>query len=94
MGDQFSAFHAAECLSCLPAGSMLMSELDPRATYTVEEYLLHTILSAVAGKEIPYPWEGKKKGIEGIETESVPLDEFIDWYENTSWKEVDNWQVQ
>lgn len=31
-------------------------------------------------------------GIEGIETESVPLDQFRDWYENTEFKEVEGWQ--
>lgn len=94
LGTDFSAFHAAACLSCLPLGSSLLSAIDGRANYTYGEYLLHSIMSMLAGKEIPFPWDKKKTGIEGIETEAVPLDEFIDWYTNTSFKEVDEWRVQ
>lgn len=93
MGVEFSAFHAAECLSCLPAGSLTLAELDKRLTYGNVEYMLHAIMTGMAGKEIPFPWEKAKSGIDGVETESLPLDEFKDWYENTSWREVDNWQV-
>ena len=68
-----------------------MAALDERATYTRTEHMLHSIMGAMVGKAIPYPWE-KSGGIDGIETESVPLDEFREWYEQTKWKEVDEWQ--
>lgn len=31
-------------------------------------------------------------GIEGIQTESLPLDQFKDWYEGSKFKEVEGWQ--
>lgn len=93
MGEDFSAYHAAACLQCLPSGSMTLSAIDPRCSWTAAEYMLHGLLTALAGKELPYPWEAKKGGIDGIETEPLPLEEFKEWYENTSWKEVENWQV-
>lgn len=92
MGKEFSAFHAASCLSCLPLGSSLLSKIDERYSYTNTDYLLHGVMCALAGKEIPFPWD-KESGIDGIETEGLPLDQFINWYENTEWKEVDDWQA-
>lgn len=94
LGEDFSAFHAAECISCLPLGSALLSEIDSRASWAASDYMLHGIMQMLAGKEIPYPWTKKKSGIDGIETESLPIDKFKDWYENSKWKEVDSWQVQ
>lgn len=90
MGEEFSAFHAGACLSNLPLGSPLMAAIEPGCRWTQTDYLLHGLICMQAGKEIPFPWE-KKCGIEGIETESVTLDEFRDWYENTEWREVEEW---
>lgn len=70
-----------------------MSAIDERASWTASEYMLHGIMQMLAGKEIDYPWTKKKSGMDGIETESLPLDQFEDWYKNTQWKEVDDWQV-
>lgn len=92
LGVEFGAFHAASCLSCLPLGSSLLSKIEPRYSWTSLEYLIHGILCSLAGKEIPFPWE-KAGGIDGLETESLPLDQFKDWYENSTWKEVDDWQA-
>lgn len=94
IGEDFGAFHAAACLSCLPPGSALLREIDGRFAWTNGDFLLHGIAQMLAGKEIPYPWDNKKNvGIEGIDTEGLPLDEFQDWYMNNDWKEVDDWQV-
>lgn len=93
IGADFSAFHAAACLSCLPPGSALMLEIDERTAWATTDYLLHGIAQMLAGKEIPYPWDKKKSGIEGIEAEGLPLDEFQAWYGQNEWKEVDGWQV-
>lgn len=94
LGDEFSAFHAASCLANLPLGASLLSACEPRLQWTQTDYLLHGIMSIAAGKEIPFPWEGKKHGIEGIETESLPLDQFIEWYEKSNWKEVEEWHKE
>lgn len=94
LGADFDAFHAGACAICLPAGSSLFSAVDQRASWSSSDYMLHGILQALVGKEIPFPWSKKKSGIEGIETESLPLDEFIEWYENSNWKEVDGWHLQ
>ena len=90
-GVDFGAFHAGACLCNLPIGSATMAAIDERATYTRSEYMLHAIMCGLVGKAIPYPWE-KKRGIDGIETEAVPLDEFREWYEHTNWKEAGEWQ--
>lgn len=71
MGRDFSAFHAAECLSCLPYDSALL-----RAAIKASE-----------------PSEQSGRNGLGFETKSVPIDQFQDWYENTEWKEVEDWQV-
>lgn len=92
MGVEFSAFHAAACLSCLPLGASLLSAIDKRASWTHVDYMLHAIVQALAGKELPYPWE-KKNSLDGIETEGLPLDEFEEWYGSNNWEEVDNWRV-
>lgn len=83
MGFDFSAFHAAECAANLPLGSSLFVKLAGQQLTT--ENMVHALLVGIVGG-------GKQKGMDGIETESVPLDEFIDWYENTKWKEVEEWQ--
>lgn len=75
----------------LPMGSALMAAIDERATYSRCEYMLHAIMCGLVGKAIPYPWE-RKGGMDGIDTEAVPLEEFREWYEQTNWKEVDEWQ--
>lgn len=90
LGADFGAFHAGACLCNLPIGSSLMAAVDERATYTRTEYMLHAIMCGLVGKAIPYPWD-KQCGIDGIETEAVPLDEFREWYETTKWKEVEEW---
>lgn len=90
LGSDFGAFHAGACLCNLPIGSSLMAAVDERATYTRTEYMLHAIMCGLVGKAIPYPWD-KQCGIDGIETEAVPLDEFREWYETTKWKEVEEW---
>lgn len=94
MGEDFSAFHAGACLSNLPLGSALMGALEPACRWTQTEYLLHGLLCFMAGKEIPLPWEKEKHGIEGVATESVTLDEFREWYENTQWREVEEWHKE
>lgn len=91
LGVDFGAFQAGACLSCLPLGSALLADMEPSCRWTAQEYLLHGLLCAVTGKEIPYPWD-KKGGLDGIETEGLPLDEFREWYENTQWKEGAEWQ--
>lgn len=92
MGRDFTALHAAACLSCLPLGSALLARLDPRAQWTVTDYMLHGILTALTGKEIPYPWSKKETGIEGVGA-GMPVDEFREWYEKTNWKEVEGCQT-
>lgn len=94
MGAEFSAYHAADCLACLPHGSAFREAVDPSTVWTDAEYFLHGIVQMLAGKEIPYPWEKSKTGIDGVDTEAVPLDEFYDWYTNSKWKEVEGWQIQ
>lgn len=91
MGEEFSVWHAAECASCLPLGSSLLAKIDPKLGWTNKEYMLHGIMCALAGSQIPFPWD-KETGIDGLDTESVPLDQFRDWYENTEWKEVEEWR--
>lgn len=40
-----------------------------------------------------HPQQARKGGgIEGIETESLPADQFKEWYEGSKWKEVEGWQ--
>lgn len=94
MGKDFSAFHAASCLACLPKGSALLALYAPESAWTDAELMLHGLAQAFAGKEIKRPWEtgGNGNGL-GFETRSVPIDQFEDWYENTKWKEVDDWQA-
>lgn len=93
MGREYSAYHAAACLSCLPPGSALLTAMEPSLSWSNTDYLIHAVLCALAGKEIEYPWEKKKtSGIDGIETESLPLDQFIDWYENSTFEEVKEWR--
>lgn len=84
MGDEFSVFHAAECAANLPLGSSLFVKLAGQQLTT--ESIVHALLVGLTGNE-------KERGIEGVETESVPLDEFIEWYENTNWKEAESWQI-
>lgn len=92
MGSDFGAFHAAGCIACLPTGSALLSAIDGRLAWGTSDFLLHGIAQMLAGKELPFPWD-EKSGIDGVETEAVPLDEFRDWYENNEWKEVEGWQM-
>ena len=92
LGIDFSAFHAAACLACLPLGAQTLARVVPATQYTYTDYLLHAIIRAITGEEIPYPWAKKKSGIEGIDTEALPFDEFLDWYNNTNWKEDEEWQ--
>ena len=91
MGEEFSAFHAGACLSNLPLGSALLGALEPGCRWTQQDYLLHGLMCMQAGKVIPFPWERSKGGIDGVDTEAVPLDEFREWYEKTEWKEVEEW---
>lgn len=94
MGTEFTAFHAASCLACLPRGSALLSELFPEMRWSDQEFMLHGVLAALVGKEIPYPWTSKSNGNGiGVETKAVPIDQFKDWYEKSNWKEVEDWQV-
>lgn len=88
LGTHYTAFHAAACAACLPLGSSLMSAINPTASWSTEAYLLRGIWQSVIGKEIPLPWETKQNK---IETEGLPLDEFIKWYEQ-DFKEVEGWQ--
>lgn len=93
LGVEFGAFHCAECIANLPLGASLLREIDPRFGWTNQEHMLHGIMCGLAGKEIPYPWD-KSGGIDGLDTQGLPLDEFRDWYENNNWKEVEGWQVR
>lgn len=94
LGSDFGAFHAAACLSCLPPGSALLSAIDKRLSWGNESHILHGIAQMLAGKEIPYPWDKKASGIDGVDVEGLPLDEFQAWYGQNEWKEVDGWQIQ
>lgn len=65
--------------------------MEPKYAWGNTDYLIHGVLCALAGKEIPFPWE-KGGGIDGIETEPLPLDQFKDWYENSTFEEVKEWR--
>ena len=99
LGVEFSAVQAAACLVCLPAGSALMARLNPMMGFSPAEHYLHLLLSAIAGQEIPYPWEKDVKTDKAIELdessgglpefEGLPHDEFMAWY-NQEWREVES----
>lgn len=79
MGVDFTIWQAAACAVRLPLGSSLMAALDPRAQYTLTDYLLHRLGDMLAGKHLPYPWE--------LETEkpvadfgTMPLEDFKRWH--------------
>ena len=86
---QVSAFQAASCIATVPPGSALAAAIDPRNTWGHEAHLLHAVLCALAGKELPYPWE---KAISGLDNESMDVSEFLEWYYGTKWKD-EEWQA-
>lgn len=88
MGTDFDAFHAGACLQCLPLGSALMARLEPSCAWTVNDVLLHAIMSMLAGERLPYPWEeGRSNG--GLpDIGALPLNEIKEWYEQ-QWEEVE-----
>lgn len=91
LGADFSAFHAAACLICMPAGSsQLYARIDKRLMWNLTEYKLHSIHQSIVGKEIPYPWDKPETNLP--ELEAIDIDEFEKWHSKKR-KEGEKWQV-
>ena len=78
MGHDFTIWQAAACAAALPLGSSLMQAIDPRAQYTLTDYLLHRISEQLAGQHIPYPWENADKPL--ADFGSMPIEDFKKWH--------------
>ena len=84
MGRTFDAFHAGACAVSLPLGSSTMARVNPACAWTYANYQLHAILCAIAGKQLPYPWdEGSADG--NAETETIQLAGFATTEEFDAW---------
>lgn len=78
MGKDFSIWHAAACVACLPLGSRLMQAIDPKAQYSQSDYLLHRLGDFMAQQHIPYPWEMKDKKVADFGT--MEIESFKRWH--------------
>lgn len=78
MGEELSVWQVAACVRCLPLGSATLSKVDPRAQYTMTEYLLHRIGDVTARQHLAYPWEKSTEAI--ADFGAVDRDEFDAWY--------------
>lgn len=80
MGADFSVWQAAACAVRLPLGSSLMAALDPKASYTQSDYLMHRIGDILAQKHIPYPWESTAD-VPVADFGTMPIDDFRAWHD-------------
>lgn len=79
MGQDFTIWQAAACAAALPLGSALMAAADPKAQYTLTQYLLHRISEQLAGQHIPYPWESADEPV--ADFGAMDIDDFKRWHE-------------
>ena len=79
MGTDFSVWQAAACAVRLPLGSSLMAAIDPKAQYTITDYLLHRLGDMLAGKHIPFPWE-TPADVPVADFGTMPINEFKRWH--------------
>lgn len=86
MGAAFSCSQAAACIVNLPLGSKLLARIDPRLSWSVAEHHLFAIMCAIAGEDLPYPWEEEERSLPDFGT--IPVSEMESWL-NQNWREVE-----
>ena len=71
-----------------------MARMNPACAWTVTDYKLHSILCALVGKAIPFPWETDGSMDGDAETFTTELsgfatkEEYLAW-ESQEWEEID-----
>ena len=80
MGTDFSIWQAAACAAALPLGSTLMQAIEPKAMYTLSDFLMHRIGDILCGKHIPYPWEENETEKPVADFGKMDIDDFKAWH--------------